>query len=357
MRDLRLLVVLVLLFVPVAAPAQTAPRWPVAPVPMTRIGGSSSDESQELLGVGSARRLADGRVLVANGKPREMRIYSAQGKFLSRIGREGGGPGEFAGRIDIITLIGDTIVVFDQGSLRWSRFLASGKLVDEAKAGPAAAPAQVALYRRSIVRDLPPSLGRCATLLLDAIPPVPIPSLREVLPDGVGRFWLHTDSSTTWSVHAASGKLLGTVQFPAGVELYQVGAGFAVGRLRDADEVEQVVVFRVATPPPPSVRPACAGNRDSLPGASGPRVTELKTILRNSLTAGEMAYSNLAHYVGTADSLTLKLGDDMVFRVLRASNRGWAGAVFDRRTSLVCMFGLGDATPVGWPEGMMRCGP
>ncbi|MES2305270.1 MAG: hypothetical protein V4558_07170 [Gemmatimonadota bacterium] len=357
MKGRTLIAVLIVAAVPMSVHGQAPPRWPVMATPVTSIGDASDDERQELLRVGGARRLSDGRVLVSNGKPHELRVYNAQGKFLSRIGRSGGGPGEFQGRIDILSVRGDTVVLFDQGSMRWSEFLVSGKLLQESKAGPGTAPAQVALYRRTLVRDLPNALNHCAVELLDALVAVPPPALREALPDGAGRFWVRLDTSPVWSVYSPAGRPVASVQLPAGLELFQVTDGFVVGRLKDRDDVERVVVLRVNSPRAVGSRARCEGVKDTLPAATGPRLAELKGVMRSAMTAAEMAYSDVGHYVSTADSLQLKLPADVRFRILRSTAAGWAAVVFDLRSTLACTFGIGDAAPLGWPEGMLRCGP
>lgn len=354
MKQTRRLISLLVALTPAFLEAQTAPQWSVGTTPVTIIGNSSGDPQQELLQVGGARRLTDGRVVLVNGKPTELRIYDARGKFLSSIGRKGGGPGEFGRRIGIMAVVGDTILVFDQDNDRWSRFLTSGKLVGEGRGLPAGAPAQVTLYRRTFVRDLPVTLNRCAVQLLDVLPPAPPPSLREAIPDGAGRFWLRTDNSSRWSIYSSAGRLLAMAQLPPGLDLYHVADGYLVGRRMDSDDVEQVVVLRVAMPV--ATRPACIGLPGALPAADGPRVAELKAVLRNAMTAAEVAYADVGRYVSTTDSLRMEFPSDLRFRILRSSTRGWAAVVFDTRSTLSCMFGIGDAVPLGWPEGMLRCG-
>jgi hypothetical protein len=100
------------------------------------------------------------------------------------------------------------------------------------------------------------------------------------------------------------------------------------------------------------------GRTDSFPAARSERVDQFKRTMTAALTAGEMAYSNLARYVSTVDSLPGfrdKLPADAAFRILRATNRGWAGVLFDKRSTLVCVMALSDAAPAGWSDGRTRC--
>ena len=102
--------------------AQSAPVWTVSATPVTAIGMVDGPADQELASVSGARRLRDGRVVIANGKPLELRIYDAHGTLLRRIGRTGDGPGEFRGRLDLLPAGGDSLLVYDQGSQRLSLF-------------------------------------------------------------------------------------------------------------------------------------------------------------------------------------------------------------------------------------------
>ncbi len=96
--------------------AQTPAHWPVAAKPVTIIGIDDGTPEQELDHVSGAMRLPDGHVVVANGKPLELRVYDATGRFVRGIGRRGDGPGEFRGRTDFLPAGSDSNLVYDQGS-------------------------------------------------------------------------------------------------------------------------------------------------------------------------------------------------------------------------------------------------
>ena len=70
------------------------PIWLVDTQPAVVVGDGRSPD-HELNRVRAAVRLADGRIVVANGRPLELRIFDSSGVFLGRTGREGAGPGEF----------------------------------------------------------------------------------------------------------------------------------------------------------------------------------------------------------------------------------------------------------------------
>jgi hypothetical protein len=97
--------------------------------PVLSIGVVSGRESQELSDVMGAIRLQDGRIVVGNGGTNQLRFFDSGGSFLSSVGGDGEGPGEFRS-IDFIDLIGrDTIIAYDGRLLRVSLFSETGEFL------------------------------------------------------------------------------------------------------------------------------------------------------------------------------------------------------------------------------------
>src|SRR5690606_16795253 len=71
--------------------------WHLSPEPLVEIGVLDGAPEDQLFRVVGARRLGDGRIVVANSGTHELRFYDAQGRHLRSVGREGEGPGEFRG--------------------------------------------------------------------------------------------------------------------------------------------------------------------------------------------------------------------------------------------------------------------
>ena len=77
---------------------------------------------------------------------------------------------------------------------------------------------------------------------------VPVAEAMHV--DPAGRLWivrtpLPWDAARRCDVLDAAGRFLGSVTLPPRFTLFQVGTDFILGRARDADDVEQVQVYRL----------------------------------------------------------------------------------------------------------------
>ena len=339
--------------------AQSTPAWIVNPQPVTAIGLVDGPADQELAGVSGARRLHDGRVVIANGKPLEVRMYDAHGTLLQRIGRTGDGPGEFRGRLDLLPAGGDSLLVYDQGTQRLSLFGTDGKLWHEWPASDEGSPrGQLILFRRSFAGGIPANLTGCLRQLLTGLPVPPPPALREVVSSGGGHFLVRVNGAASWTAYTARGAIEGTLHAPARFEVYEATRDLLVGKALLEDDVEQVQVLKVNAPAVGGSPDACVGRVDSFPAAKSVRVDQFKRTMMAAMTAGEMAYSNYARYVSTVDSLPGfrdKLPPDAVFRILRTTNRGWAGALFDGRSTLMCVMGLAGEALGGWSDGRIKC--
>lgn len=102
--------------------------WRLGDEPTLDIGILEGDPAYEFFQIAGARRLTDGRVVVADAGAFEIRYYDPGGSHLLSIGREGGGPGEFGGIMSITSTSEDTLLVYDWRNRRISYFDPHGSL-------------------------------------------------------------------------------------------------------------------------------------------------------------------------------------------------------------------------------------
>jgi hypothetical protein len=88
-------------------------EWVVASEPSLRLGVADGDAALVFHRIAGARRLADGRVAVADGGSVEVRYFDPTGRFLSAVGRRGGGLGEFQALTWLGDLGADTLLAWD----------------------------------------------------------------------------------------------------------------------------------------------------------------------------------------------------------------------------------------------------
>jgi hypothetical protein len=322
--------------------------------PVVAIGGAAANTNDELVKVTGARRLPDGHIVVAIGNPIELRVYDRSGKLISRIGRKGSGPGEFRTAVAIPYADNDSIVTFTVNYNRFEVFQPSGKLIHEYE--QKTAPWPPPLLHRALLRSPGGIVNGCARAVMMALPLVTPANLYEVIPDGSGHLWAHAMQSREWRVYSLAGPFLGTVTLPPGATVLDLGADYMLAHMRDADDFEQVVEFRVSVPAG-AIAPLCAAKRDSFPFASTniARVTQLKQVLRDAMAANEVFFGDAARYPKTADSLRMKLPGGTGVRVIEASGRGYATAVLDTQSTLVCVIRVADGS-FNWPDGITFCG-
>ena len=129
-----------------------APVWRTDSAPSVVIGdGRSLDH--ELDRVGRAVRLSDGRIVIANGRPLELRVFDSTGAFVTRIGREGDGPGEFRGIGTLQQWAGDSLFVLDATARRLSVLAPDGRFVRSGTITPQTGQESRALYSMQGVLD------------------------------------------------------------------------------------------------------------------------------------------------------------------------------------------------------------
>lgn len=70
-----------------------------------------------------------GRIYVLEGMTQEIRVFDSAGVYVHTIGGRGRGPGEFSGASELDLGPGDTLMVLDDGLMRFSVFASDGTFV------------------------------------------------------------------------------------------------------------------------------------------------------------------------------------------------------------------------------------
>jgi hypothetical protein len=81
--------------------------------------------------------LSDGRVVAGDARYHNVRFFSPEGVHLSTLGREGSGPGEFSGFINLMLGPGDTILAIDGRNAQASRISPDGEWLGSFSTVPA----------------------------------------------------------------------------------------------------------------------------------------------------------------------------------------------------------------------------
>lgn len=136
-----------------ATPQWTAASaWKVDPKPILTLG----DADPVFSSIASAHRYADGRIVVADEKAKELLLFDATDAFLRKIARPGSGPGEFQALGQMFSAGGDSIAVWDRRTRRLTYFGDRGQFL---RSNAAATGTPVAGGRMTV---FPSPLGRFA---------------------------------------------------------------------------------------------------------------------------------------------------------------------------------------------------
>jgi hypothetical protein len=337
-----------------------ATSWPVSSTPTTVVGVAAANADGELAGVMGARRLKDGSLLIADSNPPQVRLFDAAGRFLTRVGRRGSGPGEFRGRLSMYRTAGDSVLIFDDETARWVLYTPTAKLARTWISTPAERDrvAPVA-YGRALIHPVGTPVAACYRPLIDHLPIPHDTAYREIFPDSTDRAWVREEGTLTWNVLTLNGSNLGHVTLPPHFELLQIGDGFVVGTLRDPDGVQRVEVRSVGMPHHRAA-PACASRADSFPRTASGVVRTLEIDLRNLESAGAAFRADYGHYPATFDSLfhasNFTLSHDDQVHWTSHQGEGWDAIARNLHDARYCRILIGDTSPT-WLYRFPFCGP
>jgi len=96
--------------------------WEVGTAPQAAIGAALGETNYQLYEVGDAARLADGRIIVANGGSDQLLVFDAAGNYSAAWAGQGDGPGEFRSLATVRRWAADSLIAADSEQGRASVF-------------------------------------------------------------------------------------------------------------------------------------------------------------------------------------------------------------------------------------------
>lgn len=97
--------------------------------PFLRMGVVEGAAPYQFSGIAGVLRLEDGRILVADGGSKELRLFSADGRHLRSVGGSGQGPGEFQQILWMKPIGSDRVLTWDAALSRGSVFTTEGEFI------------------------------------------------------------------------------------------------------------------------------------------------------------------------------------------------------------------------------------
>ncbi|HEU4830085.1 MAG TPA: hypothetical protein VFT04_12905 [Gemmatimonadales bacterium] len=98
-------------------------------VPVVSLTKPDAELAEPFDQVSGVRELSDGRVVVADLFAKQVSLADFRSGALTKIGREGQGPGEYAFPINVLALPGDTTLIVDPAQRRFVKVAPDGKPV------------------------------------------------------------------------------------------------------------------------------------------------------------------------------------------------------------------------------------
>ena len=354
------------------AAAASAASWTVDSVPQLAIGVAEGDTLLEFDRANSALQLADGRVAVANTATAQIRFFDSAGAFVSAAGRRGQGPGEYSGALTLYRAEADSLIVYDGGNQRFSVVDSAGRFARVLKIeSPSVSNfpwddwlASGAWVRGVRNRQLRP----CVEGLLARLGPPPPPApVRDVRVDPQHAVWIRDPrvsaegpGGSRWAVYSLDGREVGRTQLPAGLEPFEFGRGYVLGRWRTTDGIEFIRRYALHRTGPAELPAGCTAPTETPAQGSGTSsgsvaMPPLLAALRNAIVAQEMYYAQHGAYAGERDTLSWSSPSGARLWVVRGDRRGWAGVLLPADGGHICGVGIGDDAPPGWAEGAPIC--
>ena len=232
--------------------------WRVSPTPFIEIGVREGEDAFQLDRATGSARLDDGRIVVLDGGSRQLRFFDAEGGFLTAVGDEGEGPGEFRTPTRLRRAGGDSIQVWDARLDRVSFFSIRGEFLGSHLVEPspeAPFPLDEWLFGRNWIDSplSPEARGPIRRAVLAMPPPDSLGPPRFLKVTRQGRIWASgsfppSARPVTWAVFDLGGRQVATVETPPRFEPHEVGHDYLIGRYRDELDINYIRAYRLEKP-------------------------------------------------------------------------------------------------------------
>lgn len=260
-----------------ARPAEGSRLWRVTPGPALSIGDREGNDAYLLYQVSDATRLPDGRIVVASSGDNEMRVFDASGTHVATWGGAGEGPGEFQYLELVEPWPGDSIIAWYGPRNGVLVFDSEGNLGRAFTLEPTVEHPIASVRAMAVIPD--------GTILAGHHPHVLDPVVveirdaegrlrsslgehpgdeRHITPDGyradpifssvfvdrLDHLWVEefelpgqARPGSLWTVFDPGGRVLGFVETPDRLEIFEIGEDYILGRSWDEMYVEYVQLW------------------------------------------------------------------------------------------------------------------
>ena len=278
--------------------------WEVGPEPTVRIGSADGEDPYLFHRVWDMTTLGDGRIAVADAGSEELRVFDSTGVHLATWGGRGEGPGEFRSLWAVARWAGDSVAAWEfHGDRGVSIFDSGGSLGRILRYATVSTRTDITVLRTAVIltdhevrsdrgrglqvrhrlyqfRDaegkVTASLGpypasemferqRAGTTVWMEVPftrcgwrsgddeiPLPetLPAFDRVIADALDHLWIREyripgrdTRHPLWTVFDPEGRVLGRVETPRGLRIFEIGEEHVLGlAIRDLG-VQQVQVW------------------------------------------------------------------------------------------------------------------
>ena len=349
--------------------------WAVSAEPILQIGSVDGDSTALFHRVADVLRLPNGDVVVADDGSKVLSRYTSEGVFVSRVGGEGEGPGEYRGLGSLYLVPGDSLYVLDPWGRSISVLDAAGSYqrrmdpleltadtvfsMDEWLYGPFWVHGALHPEERVSVRAALDRIGRGLR-----------GGFRPVRRAQSGHLWVREpnsgdSASSRWTVFDAQGTAVSSIVLPPDFEPFHLLPEEVLGVWRDEQDVQYVRAYALAAsgesrslPDWVSRTPAAtAVTAESGVGhTANPAPEGLRDVFRPLARAQEIHYSSALTYTSDLDALEWEGAGDIAVYPIGGDERGWVAIFAHAEWPFICGIGYGFTSPAGWPQGTATCG-